>query len=227
MGRALPIALSAFCVAASLSLCGIARGGDSPNEPRSMRPASAPADDHLIQAAKSLELHVRPLLPKGWSVSRLGNRVVIEREAIVEVFNAIQLPHSKSEAARREYVRASLRRVKFMLSLRVDNWIPQEAYDRQSRKNYYAVERARRDEKDPMLLPDDDYWRKHPKYGYKELPWLDDGSHSIYAECSVFWLEEFWDADVWVECDRVLKAVAAPFRAYRNDFQFFQRPSPK
>ncbi len=227
MGRTPTIILAASSSLIYLILCGRSDGEDARNRSPASRPASAPADDRLIRAAESLEAVAQSLVPKGWSVSPVGEHVIIERDDSIEVFNAISLPYRSNTPESREYIRSQLRRLRFRLSMRVSERMLQNGFDLQSRKNSEAIERARREERDPKLIPDDAYWHEHPKYGYQDIPWLDGGNYSVYAECSVYWMEEFLDADVCAECDGVVKALAAPFRAYQKDFQFFRRSSRK
>lgn len=227
MGRAPAIALVASSSLLCLSYGGRSDVGDAPIQPPASRPASAPADDHLTRAAASLEAVARSSVPMGWSVSRVGEHVIVERNEPVEVFNGISLPYHSGTPEGRAYIRRQLRRVRFRLSMRVGEHVLQNGFDLQSRKNSEAIERARRAERNPKLIPDDAYWHQHAKYGYQENPWLDGGVFSIYVECSVHWMEEFWDADDWAECDGVVKTLAARFRPYSRETQIFRRPSHK
>ena len=49
-------------------------------------------------------------------------------------------------------------------------------------KNHAAIDKARIDRADGKFMPDANFWKEHPEYGYRELPILDAGRQSIYME---------------------------------------------
>jgi len=171
--------------------------------------------DESVLSPERLAARMRPRLSNGWTVAVKGEQVVVERRHVVEVYNGIALPGFSSDAERREHIRPSVRREKFVISLRLGDRVSEEDYKRAFQRNMTAVKEARKDARRGKLMPDAQFWREHPEYGYRQLPSFDTGRQSIYMDCHLYgapW--QFWDEAVAKECLAVIDDLGKLFRPY-------------
>ena len=60
-----------------------------------------------------------------------------------------------------------------------------------------------------------EFLRRHPEYGYRDLPSFDTGQSSIYMKVSpTRTTSSFWTASVEQECEAVLSILDQHFQAY-------------
>jgi hypothetical protein len=95
-------------------------------------------------------------------------------------------------------------------------------------KNEVAVQKARMDRQEVKFMPDTQFWKQRPEYGYRELPILDTGTQSIYLESEPKYIiiaprsvdrkghgiVRFWNKDAESECQGFFDDLAKVFQAY-------------
>jgi hypothetical protein len=181
------------------------------------------ANESVASDTQSLASLIRPEIPKGWTLSVKENQVVIERTEPVEVYNGIALPFFATEAELLRYVRPSVRRERFIISLAFGNQMTKDEVMRANERNSQALETARRDRRDGKFMPDEAYWREHPEYAYQKIPSFYASTQSIYMTVTVQprpaegprgAVIRFWDESIEAECRQVLDNLSRHFDAY-------------
>jgi len=181
------------------------------------------ANESVASDVQSLASLIRPEIPKGWTLSVKENQVVIERTEPVEVYNGIALPSFATEAELRRYVRPSVRRERFTISLWSGNQMTKDEVKLANERNSQALETVRRDRRDGKFMPDDAYWREHPGYGYQKIPSFYSKTQGIYMTVTVpprpadgprGAVIRFWDESIEAECRQVLDNLSRHFDAY-------------
>ena len=159
-----------------------------------------------------------------------GERVMFERPEPVELYNGLGLPLFKSEAKRHAYLKQQAWRDKLTISLWIGEYMDSEDIKQAVRKNWEAIDQARKDHSDGKFMPGTKFWNEHAEYGYREIPILDTGSQSIYMESypeGVILSPTneprssrsgrvigFYDKNVEKECQGFIDDLRAIYRAY-------------
>jgi hypothetical protein len=198
---------------AAVILAFFVAGRSLGDEPLQHQEAVLPA---AIVDAESLAAALRSIVPKGWKLSVQKDSVIIGREAQVEVFNAIGLPAFKTDAERRAYVQPHVRKLNFTITLWLGEHLDKKEYDRAKRINEVAYEKARNDAAGKKLMPDEEFWRQHPEYGYRRLPsFQNDTGKSIFMTVDPYggpW--EFLSREAKSEVDGLVDRIGKQFTPY-------------
>jgi hypothetical protein len=181
-----------------------------------------------VTDAKSLADLLRSRLPKGWTLSIKSDRVILDRDAPVELYNGVAMHSDDGEAQIKE--RAF--RQSFQVTLWLGPRVTPEEFPAIADKNREAVEQARRDRNDGKFMPDDKFWQEHREYGHRELPILDTGDKGVYMDSTRSCLFRpiagtrspkspqgvirFVDETVGAECQGVVDDLGRVFRPYKN-----------
>jgi hypothetical protein len=139
--------------------------------------ASPPLTD-----VESLAALLRPRVPMGWKHSLDGDRVILERAEPVEFYNSVGLPRFRSEVERRAYIKPQVRREKLIVALWLGDRVSAEDFKRAELKNAAAINQVRKERGALKDIPTASFWKEHPEYGYRQLPFLNADTQSIYME---------------------------------------------
>jgi hypothetical protein len=189
---------------------------------------SADACGAPLTGVESLAEIIQPMLPEGWKLSLNDGQVILERAEMIGVYNGLGLPAFHSDDEMRAYVKRIVRYKKLTISLWLGKRIDAEAFNRMKATNSEAVSRARKDRDNLRFIPDDEFWLKHPQYGYVELPILDTGTNSVYMKCEPLGailrptktkrpggrIMAFWDKKVEGECQGIVDELGKIFSPY-------------
>jgi hypothetical protein len=179
--------------------------------------------DSVIHNAESLAAVLRSRLPKGWNVVVNEEKVVIERIEPIQVFTGIGLPAFATEAKLREHIRPSVRTTKFVITLWLGDRLTNDEVNRAASKNEQAVEKARQDQENGKFMPNEEFWKNHPEYGFRKVPTYFNERHSVYVESTTRprplngprgMMIRFWDEKVEDECRKVFDDLEKLFKQY-------------
>jgi hypothetical protein len=191
------VAVAGICLFAIQCTAMAVDGGDPflPNAP----PRGAPT-----AAATEVADKVRPTLPKGWTVTPDGDRVIVERSDRV-------LFHNDVNAARGQPRRNIP--IVYQITLTLGEHLTDQQFHDRVTANTRAVAEARKD-LGKSKTDAERYAGAHPKYGYHPLPWLDAGRNSLYVERTLGGFARFTSKDVEAECNKASDAIADLFHRY-------------
>lgn len=179
--------------------------------------------------AKSLADVVRPLLPAGWELTEKNDQIILVRAEKIGLYNGISLPRFTSDEEKRAYVKPHVRYEQLVIKLWLGKRVDPAEFKRIQKNNDSAVERARSDRNDGKFMPDGEFFKKHPEYGYLDnpLPILDTGTQSVYMECPSLAIARptsglrpngrfraYFDKEVELECQGVIDALGKIYTPY-------------
>ncbi|HEY2839241.1 MAG TPA: hypothetical protein VGJ26_08840 [Pirellulales bacterium] len=178
--------------------------------------------------ADSLANIIRPTLPKSWTLSIKDNRVILERDEPIELYNSLAMHGGDRKAQIKERVFKK----KMTISLWVGEHMTKDELEKAYEKNNSALDEARKDKKDGKFMPDEKFFRANPKYGYRKTPIVEAGRSSIYMECESHCIRmpiagprppreegksyviEFYDERIEKECQQFIDDVGNLFKPY-------------